>query len=299
MDTKNCCCKCNVILNPQNQYKEAHYEGVHYMDVCNECLGVFISEYFLEHNEFPPCADMNCLNKFCSVCPNGNKGCTCKYVEMAFKYPIETCYSCGGLLEADLYQEEHAGHQHVYGICCECIEVDLPYYIACRDTSVICYTGTKYGEKMYPCNMLINISLSEEIQQASYKISESWEREIRGQKQLLESIRRFKEVIDNKGPWKNIDMFKRSMVDPKLRPCPMCGTFIRHTHGCWRMNCPSCYHSFWFPTGEDWDSFSSEKQSEYGGKERDWWLDVDKLEYYWLDWFPTDLKEELKKQLHD
>lgn len=295
METK-ICCKCNVELNIQNQYKETHYTGIHYLNVCIKCIDEFASEYFIRHNQFPPCSDANCKWLFCRICPNNNE-CPCKNVEMAFKYPINACYSCGGMFEKELYREEHTGHHHVYGICLECIQIDLPYYIACRNKSVICSIGTEYGGKMYPCDMSINIGLSEEILEESNKISESWDRKIEGQKQLLQTIKSFKAFIVNKGPWEGIDQFKECMVNPKLRPCPKCGLFITHTDGCWRMNCLICHHSFWFPTGEDWNSFSSEKQTQYGGKDMEWWLDAGKLEYYWLDWFPNDLREELLKQL--
>ena len=291
------CSTCGVTLDWQNQYNESHYTGTHYANVCTKCIDNFVSNHFLQHNEYPSCTDADCKWDFGNHCPNGNTHCGCRNFEMALKFPITSCYGCGGILEKKLYCEEHAGHTHTYGICLECIEIDLPCYLACREGSVICSHSAQYGGKMYPCNLLVGISTSEKIQKTTNEILYKWDRDNKRQNQLLESLRSWKERIHNKGPWKDISQFKTAMTNPKLRPCPMCGIFIRHRDGCWRMDCPICSHSFWFPTGEAWSSFSEEKQKEYGEQNREWWLEAGNLVYYWLDWFPGDLREELEKQL--
>lgn len=162
------------------------------------------------------------------------------------------------------FKESHAGHEHQAEFC----EIHLP-------VQHLCCAQVNYGGKKYPCNMVFRqgrLKQDTNLDDDTICYIEC--------NNTVEFIFLEDEII----------LGEESRYSGS-RPCPKCGMLIARKKdsnglpiGCYRTNCISCGYSFWFPSGESWDSYSERKTKEKDTRE--WWNFSRDEEWipYWRDW---------------
>lgn len=291
-------CKCeqveNAVKNPDLDYcqlcgdliitrcQEEHPSGTHTLSLCSGCLFDGLVIYFKCRHQYLHCSCPGCTRSFGQVCQNStcreNWSSSCMIYELAIRcVECEVCCSCEGIFDDDLHrvEEVHAGHSHSIPICSNCYIPE--YYVACRGHLPVCLAEVEYGGKMYKCT---------ETYKVGYDPVEC-EKELVRVKAAQEHAYKLQRWVRVFAQQKKVGLVNSKTFEymPKLgRPCPNCAIGIRHVGGCWRMTCPMCYHSFWYPTGEDWNGLSAVMQQKYKGTDRAWWMESGNATNYWEPW---------------
>ena len=132
-----------------------------------------------------------------------------------------------------------------------------------------CNHQVKYGDNLYPCNLLIGEGHYDE---------ERYNEKLEKNNTVINIVKKFqinKTITSNSA--KLCDLYQNN------RPCPNCGMMISKDGGCFRMTCSRCSHSFWWPTGQSWHEYTQEMQN-YKGEQIDWWNNANNWVKYWADW---------------
>jgi hypothetical protein len=200
----------------------------------------------------------------------------CSYLLFAIKLKntYNECIFCTQDLTQDRYIGVHVGENHPTSSCNVCAIGYISSYYACSGKFPQCQCLVKYNQKDYPCGELFKDYDTKEYE----SLCTQFKRTENERSQIISFHNdRDAGIIDPE--------YYDLPFDSQIRPCPNCCLMIRRTGGCYRMTCPQCDHSFWFPTGEDWNSFSTTKRNEYSSKpEHEWWNLPTVMIPYWQSW---------------
>lgn len=185
------------------------------------------------------------------------------------------------------YNEQHVEQIHKFDCCRDCFTNSVAEYLVCREKFPLCQHKITYADHDYPCNERLGV---ETYNKESYQ---NLSKSVDHHNNIQKSIQNFNRKKAGQEDFGEEYLMTLQSLTPTstTRPCVNCSIMIKHIGGCWRMTCPVCYYSFWFPTGETWNDCSTRMRNKYKEcPEYDWWNHADEIEWipYWSQWIKKE-----------